>query len=110
MSEPVEATAPLVLLIEDEPQMRRFLRATLASHGYRLVEAETAAMGIAHATAHNPDLGLLDLGLPGRDGLDGARQRRESRAVPIGLDSAGKRVLARKAQILLVIKATGMFY
>jgi len=88
VSEPVEATAPLVLLIEDEPQMRRFLRATLGSHGYRLVEAETAAMGIAHATAHNPDLVLLDLGLPDRDGLDVTRQLREWSTVPIVVLSA----------------------
>ena len=79
---------PLVLLVEDEPQMRRFLRATLQSHGYRLVEAETAADGIAHATAHNPDLVLLDLGLPDGDGLDVTRRMREWTATPIIVLSA----------------------
>jgi two-component system, OmpR family, KDP operon response regulator KdpE len=79
---------PLVLLVEDEPQMRRFLRATLQSHGYRLVEAQTAAEGIAHATAYNPDLVLLDLGLPDGDGLDVTRRMREWTATPIIVLSA----------------------
>ncbi|MEJ7734557.1 MAG: response regulator [Polyangiaceae bacterium] len=79
---------PLVLLVEDEPQMRRFLRAILQSHGYRLVEAETAAEGIAHATAYNPDLVLLDLGLPDGDGLDVTRRMREWTATPIIVLSA----------------------
>jgi two-component system, OmpR family, KDP operon response regulator KdpE len=79
---------PLVLLVEDEPQMRRFLRATLQSHGYRLVEAETAADGIAHATAYNPDLVLLDLGLPDGDGLVVTRRMREWTATPIIVLSA----------------------
>jgi two-component system KDP operon response regulator KdpE len=54
----------LVLLIEDEPQMSRFLRITLQSHGYRMVEAATAQEGLMQATTRNPDIVLLDLGLP----------------------------------------------
>jgi len=79
---------PLVLVVEDEPQMRRFLRATLTTHGYRLVEAETAREGISQATAHNPDLVLLDLGLPDGDGLDVTRQLRGWTVVPIIVLSA----------------------
>jgi two-component system, OmpR family, KDP operon response regulator KdpE len=80
--------APLVLVVEDEPQMRRFLRATLNAHGYRLVEAESAAQALAHATAHNPDLVLLDLGLPDGDGLDVTKRLREWSVTPIVVISA----------------------
>jgi two-component system, OmpR family, KDP operon response regulator KdpE len=84
----VSAEGPLVLVVEDEPQMRRFLRATLASHGYRFVEAETAAGGIAQATLQNPELVLLDLGLPDGDGLDVTKRLREWSPVPIIVLSA----------------------
>ncbi|WP_437283242.1 response regulator [Sorangium sp. So ce375] len=80
--------SPLVLLIEDEPQMRRFLRAMLVARGYRLVEAETGGDGIAQATTRNPDLVLLDLGLPDMDGLEVTRRLREWSAVPIIVLSA----------------------
>lgn len=80
--------SPLVLLIEDEPQMRRFLRAMLAARGYRLVEAETGGEGIAQATTRNPELVLLDLGLPDMDGLEVTRRLREWSAVPIIVLSA----------------------
>ena len=79
---------PLVLLIEDEPQMRRFLRTALSSNGYRLVEAASAREGLAQAAGRNPDLILLDLGLPDRDGLDVTRELRGWSAVPIVVLSA----------------------
>jgi len=79
---------PVVLLIEDEPQMRRFLRAALEPHDYRLVEAETAREGLGHATAHNPDVVLLDLGLPDLDGLEVTRRIREWSRMPIIVLSA----------------------
>jgi len=79
---------PLVLVIEDEPQMRRFLRAALESHDYRLVEAPTAREGLAHATGRNPDVVLLDLGLPDGDGIDLTRRIREWSAMPIIVISA----------------------
>ena len=60
---------PLILIIEDDAQIRRFLHAALAAEGYRLQEAITAEEGLAQATARQPDLILLDLGLPDRDGL-----------------------------------------
>jgi two-component system KDP operon response regulator KdpE len=79
---------PLVLLVEDEPQMRRFLRATLTSHGFRLVEAERSQEGMSLATTHNPEIILLDLGLPDGDGLDLTRQLRTWSKTPIIVISA----------------------
>ncbi len=70
---------PLILVIEDEPQMLRFLRTSLATHGYRLVEATTAGDGLAQAAARTPDVILLDLGLPDLDGLDVMRRLRALR-------------------------------
>lgn len=82
------APAPLVLLVEDEPQMRRFLRATLPRHGYRLVEAETASSALLEASTRAPDLILLDLGLPDLDGVEVTRRLREWSATPIIVISA----------------------
>jgi two-component system KDP operon response regulator KdpE len=68
---------PLILIVEDDPQIRRFLRATLAAEGYRFQEAITAEEALNLAASHLPDLILLDLGLPDRDGLEvisGVRQ------------------------------------
>jgi two-component system, OmpR family, KDP operon response regulator KdpE len=84
----MDGSAPLVLLIEDEAQMRRFLRTALESNDYRLVEAGTAREGLAHAAARNPDVILLDLGLPDRDGLEVARELREWSGTPIIVISA----------------------
>jgi len=83
----------LILLIEDEPQMRRFLRITLQSQGYRLVEAATAKEGLMHATMRNPDVVLLDLGLPDLDGLDVAKRLREWTQTPIIVISAREQEL-----------------
>jgi len=68
--------------------MRRFLRAALGAQDYRLVEATTAREGLAQAAGRNPDVILLDLGLPDRDGLDVARELREWSATPIIVLSA----------------------
>jgi two-component system KDP operon response regulator KdpE len=84
----MDRPAPLILLIEDEPQMRRFLRTALAANDYRLVEAETAKDGLAQAAARNPDVILLDLGLPDRDGLEVARELRGWSTTPIIVLSA----------------------
>jgi two-component system KDP operon response regulator KdpE len=81
-------TEPLVLLIEDEPAMRRFLRAALVGHGYRLAEAETGAAGLTEAATRNPDVVLLDLGLPDMDGLEVTRRLREWARTPIIILSA----------------------
>jgi two-component system KDP operon response regulator KdpE len=78
----------LVLVVEDEPQMRRFIRASLTAHGYRVLETGRAAESIALLTSQNPDLVLLDLGLPDADGIDVTRQIRQWSQVPIVVLSA----------------------
>jgi two-component system KDP operon response regulator KdpE len=78
----------LILLIEDEPQMRRFLRVTLQSRGFRLIEAETGEEGLILAAGRNPAIILLDLGLPDMDGLEVTRKLREWTTIPIIILSA----------------------
>jgi two-component system KDP operon response regulator KdpE len=82
------ALEPLVLVVEDEPQMRRFLRVALEGHGYRLAEAETAASGLTEAATRNPDVVLLDLGLPDMDGLEFTKRLREWTRIPVVVISA----------------------
>jgi two-component system, OmpR family, KDP operon response regulator KdpE len=82
------SSSPTVLLIEDEPQMRRFLSATLRSHGYHVVETASAREGLAHAAGRNPEVILLDLGLPDLDGLEVTREIRRSARTPIIVLSA----------------------
>jgi two-component system, OmpR family, KDP operon response regulator KdpE len=82
-----EASAS-ILLIEDEPQMRRFLRVTLQGHGYRLYEALSGQQGLVEATTRNPDVVLLDLGLPDMDGIDVTKKFRSWSEVPIIVISA----------------------
>ncbi|HJR78049.1 MAG TPA: response regulator [Nitrospiraceae bacterium] len=77
-----------ILLIEDEQEIRRFLRNTLPAHGYRLYEAVSGQEGLAQAQARNPDLVLVDLGLPDMDGLDVIRKLREWSQTPIIVLSA----------------------
>lgn len=84
----MDRPVPLILLIEDEPQMRRFLRAALGAQDFRLVEATTAREGLAQAAGRNPDVILLDLGLPDRDGLEVTRELREWTPTPIIVLSA----------------------
>ncbi len=79
---------PLVLVVEDDAQVRRFLRAALSSHAFRLVEAGTVREAEQLATSHNPDVYLLDLGLPDGDGVDLARRLREWTRAPIIVLSA----------------------
>jgi len=78
----------LVLLVEDEIQMRRFLKVALESDGYRFVEAGTAGEGLSQAATRNPAVVLLDLGLPDMDGLEFIRRVREWSQVPIIVISA----------------------
>ncbi len=84
----MSAAGPSILIVEDELPMRRFLRAALSAHGYPLFEAGTAAEAKLVITTHNPDLVLLDLGLPDADGLDLTRSVREWSRVPIIVISA----------------------
>jgi two-component system KDP operon response regulator KdpE len=79
---------PAVVLIEDEPQIRRFLRATLTGQGYRLFEAPTGAAGLVEVGSRQPDVVIVDLGLPDMDGLEVIRRLREWTAIPIIVLSA----------------------
>ena len=79
---------PLILIVEDETSVRRSLRAILADRGHRIVEAETADEGTQRAREYNPDLVLLDLGLPDRDGLTLIKALREWSLAPVIVLSA----------------------
>ena len=84
MSEP----GPVVLVVEDEPQLRRFLRTALTAQDFRIIEAETVREALIAATTHNPELILLDIGLPDGNGIDLTRRIREWSRVPIIVISA----------------------
>ena len=84
----MKESSATILLIEDERQMRRFLRVTLQSEKYGVLEAETAADGLSQAATRNPDIVLLDLGLPDMDGLEVIEKLREWTAVPVIVISA----------------------
>ena len=77
-----------VLVIEDEPEIRRFLRVSLTEHGYAPLEAVEGAEGLTLAAAEKPDLVILDLGLPDMDGTEVASRIREWSSVPIIILSA----------------------
>jgi two-component system KDP operon response regulator KdpE len=77
-----------VLVIEDEPQIRRFLRTTLEAQAFTVVESETGARGITDAANRKPDCIILDLGLPDMDGVDVIGRIREWSTVPIVVLSA----------------------
>ncbi len=84
----MKASEPLVLVIEDEPQVRRFLRTSLQAHGFAVLEAENGALGLREAAQHVPDLVLLDLGLPDMDGTEVVRRLRSWSRVPVLILSA----------------------
>jgi two-component system KDP operon response regulator KdpE len=77
-----------ILVVDDEAPMRRFLRVSLANAGYQVVEAETGEQGLSQAASRNPDLILLDLGLPDQDGLSVTARLREWSKSPIIVISA----------------------
>jgi len=79
---------PVIVLIEDEPPIRRFLRATLTTQGYRLYEAPTGSDGLVEVASRQPDVVVLDLGLPDMDGLEVLRRVREWSKVPVIVLSA----------------------
>ena len=79
---------PVVVVIEDEPHIRRFVRSALEAEGWQVHEAQTASQGLTEAGTRKPDLLVLDLGLPDGDGLDLIRDVRTWSAVPIIVLSA----------------------
>ena len=79
---------PKIIVIEDEQEIRRFLRVSLGSHGYRLVESDSGRDGVMQAATQQPDLMILDLGLPDVDGMEVIRQVRQWSHMPIIVLSA----------------------
>jgi two-component system KDP operon response regulator KdpE len=79
---------PTILVIEDEPEIRRFLRSSLEAEGYRVAESSTARRGVIDAGTHKPDMAIVDLGLPDFDGVEVVRQVRQWSAMPILILSA----------------------
>jgi two-component system KDP operon response regulator KdpE len=80
--------AATLIVIEDEAQIRRFLRATLTSEGYQVIEAETGRQGLIEAATRKPELIILDLGLPDMDGVEVIKALRAWSSVPIIILSA----------------------
>lgn len=79
---------PVVVIIEDDPQMRRFLRTSLGSQGFQVHEAETGQRGLVEAGVRKPDIIILDLGLPDMDGVEVVKTLREWTRLPIIIVSA----------------------
>lgn len=80
--------APTVIIVEDEKQIRRFVRDALETEGFHVFEAETVRQGLVEAGTRKPDLVILDLGLPDRDGIEFIRDLRSWSALPIIVLSA----------------------
>jgi len=95
------SSEPLILVVDDETPIRRFLRVSLAGEGYRVAEAATAAEALEQIAGQRPDVIILDLGLPDRDGLVLIREAREWSSVPIVVlsvrDREGDKVSALEA-------------
>lgn len=79
---------PVAVIVEDEPQIRRFVRGALEAEGWQVHEAETLRRGLAEAGTRKPDLLVVDLGLPDGDGVDLIRDVRGWSPVPIVVLSA----------------------
>src|SRR3981081_2662095 len=79
---------PIALLVEDEPQIRRFVRTSLEEEGWQIFESETMRRGLVDAGTRKPNLVILDLGLPDGDGVDFILDVRDWSTVPIIVLSA----------------------
>jgi len=79
----VSGDSASVLIIDDEPQIRKFLRISLASQGYRVLESTDGRDGLARAALEQPDLVVLDLGLPDMDGKEVLGELRSWTRVPV---------------------------
>ncbi len=102
-----------ILIVDDEPQIRRFLRSGLGTQGYQTVEAEDAASALQQAAREAPELIILDLGLPDRDGLAVIEKIRETSMVPIIVlsvrnDERGKVLALEHGADDYVVKPFGM--
>ncbi len=79
---------PLILIIEDDPQTRRFLKTTLCNRGWRVIEAENGKTGLSMIKSESPDLVILDLGLPDIDGISVTQRLRQLSDLPVLILSA----------------------
>ena len=91
MSKETTQAAPVALVIDDEPQMRRLLRVTLEANGYRVFDAATGKDGVAQAVQRRPEVVLLDLGLPDLEGAEVLKRLREWSRVPVIIPSVRDR-------------------
>ena len=99
MSIPTSGPAPVVILVEDEPQIRRFVRQSLESEGCQVFEAETVQRGLIEAGTRQPDLLVVDLGLPDKDGIDLIRELRVWSEAPVIVLSARAAEAAKVAAL-----------
>ncbi len=96
MTAPVQKREkPCILIIDDEPQIRHFLRISLKTEGYELLEAENGEIGLGLCARNSPDLVILDLGLPDMDGSDVLGALREWSPVPVIILSVRDRELEK---------------
>ena len=79
---------PVILIVEDEPEIRRFLRLALTAQGYRIVESGTGERGVIDAASHKPELAIVDIALPGMDGIEVIKRIRQWTTMPIVVLSA----------------------
>ncbi len=84
----MNSAKPVIVVIEDDPQICRFLRTSLSVQGFQVIEAGTGERGVVEVGTRKPELVILDLGLPGMDGIEVIRKVREWSAVPIIVLSA----------------------
>jgi two-component system, OmpR family, KDP operon response regulator KdpE len=82
---------PMILITEDEKSIRNFLKISLETQGYKCIEADSGANALMLASSHNPDILILDLGLPDMDGVDVIKKLREVSQIPIIIVSARDR-------------------
>ena len=75
--------AATILVVDDEPQIRRVLRSTLTSQGYVIIDAKTGEEGVESARKNKPDLVLLDVNMQGMGGIEACREIRRSSDAPI---------------------------
>jgi two-component system, OmpR family, KDP operon response regulator KdpE len=83
MTPALKKSSPIALIIDDEPQIRRLLRVTLEANGYTVYDAETGRDGLAEVVRRQPDIILLDLGLPDMNGVEVLKQLREWNETPV---------------------------
>ena len=79
---------PLILIVDDETSIRSFLQVSIETQGYKCIDADNGANALMLATSHNPDILILDLGLPDMDGLDVIKRLRKISQMPIIVISA----------------------